>query len=78
MLPLGCCFGGTVLHCQQTGRPTTEKEEFHELLNKVVKSKVLVKENFNDHADCDVGGFGEVHRSSDIKQVNDVEFQLMD
>ena len=55
MLPLGCCFGGTVLHCRQTGRPTTGKEELHELLNKVVKSKVLVEDSFNDHAELGRG-----------------------
>ena len=45
-------------YCPQTGRSTTEREEFYELMNKVVVSEVLAEVNFNDHAGCDVGDFG--------------------
>ena len=45
-------------YCPQTGRSTTEREEFYELMNKVVVSEVLAEGNFNDHAGCDVGDFG--------------------
>ena len=49
-------------YCPQGGRSVNEKEEFYELMGKVVKSeKVLVGGEFNGHVGSDMGGFGEVH-----------------
>ena len=52
---VSCC-------CPQTGRSVNEKEEFYELIDKVVTSeKVLVGGDFNGHVGSDMGSFGEVH-----------------
>ena len=51
-------------YCPQAHRSVNEKEEFYELMDKVVTSEVLVGGDFNDHVGSDVGGFGEVHGGS--------------
>ena len=57
-------------YCPQAGR--CEKEEFYELMDKVVTSeKVLVGGDFNGHVGSDMGGFGEVHGGLGIGQIND-------
>ena len=49
-------------YCPQAGRSVNEKEEFYELMDKVVTSdNVLVGSDFNGHVGSDMGGFGEVH-----------------
>ena len=58
-------------HCPQAGRLVNEKEEFYELMDKVVTSEFLVGYDFNGHADSDKGGFGEVHGGFMIEQIND-------
>ena len=55
-------------HCPQAGRSINEKEEFFELMDKVVTSeKWLVGSDFNDHVGSDIGGFGEFHGGFGIK-----------
>ena len=45
-------------YCPQAGRSVNEKEEFYELMDKVVTSeKVLVGGDFNGHVGSDMGGF---------------------
>ena len=47
--------------CPQADRSVNEKEEFYELMHKVVTSeKVLVDGDFNGHVGSDMGGFGKV------------------
>ena len=47
-------------YCPQAGRSVNEKEEFHELMDKIVTSeKVLVGGDFNGHVGSDMGGFGK-------------------
>ena len=54
-------------YCPQSGRSVNEKEEFYELMDKVVTSeKVLVGGDFNGHVSSDMGGLGEVHGSFGI------------
>ena len=49
-------------HCPQAGRSVNEKEEFHQLMDKVVTSdRVLMGGDFNNHVGSDMEGFGEVH-----------------
>ena len=60
------------------GRSVNEKEEFYELLDKVVTSEVLVGGDFNCHVSSDVGGFGEVHGGFGIGQINDGGIKLLD
>ena len=49
-------------YCPQAGRSVNEKEEFYELMDKVVTSeKILVGGDFNGHVGSDMAGFGEVH-----------------
>ena len=60
-----------VVSCPQTGRSVNEKEEFYELMDKVVTSEVLVGGDFNGHAGSDMVGFGEIHGSLGIGQIND-------
>ena len=49
-------------YCPQVGRSLNEKEEFYELIDKVVTNdNVLVGGDFNGHVGNDMGGFGEVH-----------------
>ena len=66
-------------HCPQAGRSVNEKEEFYELMDKVVTSdNVLVGGDFNDHVGSDMGGFGEVHGGLGIGQINDGGIRLLD
>ena len=59
-------------YCSQVGRSLNEKEEFYELMDKVVTSeKLLVGGNFNGHVGSGMGGFGQVHDGFGIGQVND-------
>ena len=65
-------------YCPQAGRSVKEKEEFYELMSKVVTSEVLVGRGFNGHVGNDMGGFGEVHGNFAIEQINDGEIRLLD
>ena len=56
---VSCC-------CPQVGRSVNEKDEFYELIDKVVINKELVSGDFNDHVGSDMGGFGEVNGSFGI------------
>ena len=48
-------------YCPQAGRSVNEKEEFYELMGKVVTSKkALVGGEVDGHVGSDMGGFGEV------------------
>ena len=54
------------------GRSVNEKEEFSELMEKVVTSeKVLVGGDFNGHVGIYMDGLGEVHESFGIGKTND-------
>ena len=65
--------------CTQADRSVNEKEEFYELMDKVVTSeKVLVGVDFNGHVGSDMGGFGEVHRGFRTGQINDGGIRLLD
>ena len=65
MVKVNIVIGDAVViscYCPQDGRSVYEKEEFYELMDKVVTSgKVLVGGDFNGHVGSDMGGFGEVH-----------------
>ena len=66
-------------YCPQAGRSVNKKEEFYELMDKVVTSgKVLVGGDFNGHVGSDMGGFGEVHGSFGIGQINDGGIRMLD
>ena len=66
-------------YCPQAGRSVNEKEEFYELMDKVVTSdNVFVGGDFNGHVGSDVGGFGEVHGGFGIGQINDEGIRLLD
>ena len=66
-------------YCPQAGRSVDEKEEFYELMDKVMTSeKVLVGGDFNGHIGSDKGGFGEVHGGFRIGQINDGGIRLLD
>ena len=41
--------------CSQSGRSVNEKEDFYELMAKVVTSEVLVGSDFNGHVGSDMG-----------------------
>ena len=65
-------------YCPQAGTSGNEKEEFYELMNKVVTSeKVLVGGDFNGHIGSDMGGFEEVHGGLGIGQINDGGIRLL-
>ena len=50
-------------YCLQAGRSVNQKEEFYELMDKVLTNeKVLVGGDFNGHVGSDMDGFGEVHK----------------
>ena len=54
-------------YCPQSGRSVNKKEEFYELMDKIVTiQKVLVGGDFNVHVGSDMGGFVEVHRGFEI------------
>ena len=66
-------------YCPQVGTSVNEKEEFYELMDKVVTSdNVLVGGDFNGHVGSDMGGFGEVHGGFGIGQINDGGIRLLD
>ena len=66
-------------YCPQAGRSLNEKEEFYELMDKVVTiEKVLVGVDFNDYVGSDMGGFEEVHGAFGIGQINDGGIKLLD
>ena len=59
-------------NCPQAGRSVNKKEEFCELMDKVVTSeKLLVGVDFNGHVGSDIGGFG-------IGQINNGGIRLLD
>ena len=65
-------------YCPQTGRSVNEKEEFYELMDKVVTSeKVLVGGDFNGHVGSDMSGLREVHGGFRIGQINDLGIKLL-
>ena len=66
-------------YCPQVGRLVNKKEEFYELMDKVVTSeKVLVGGDCNGHVGSDMSGFGEVHGGLEIGQINDGGIRLLD
>ena len=66
-------------YCPLAGRSVNEKEEFYELMDKVVTNdNLLVVSDFNSHVDSDMGGFGEVHGDFGIGQINDGGIRLSD
>ena len=65
-------------YCPQTGRSVIEKEEFYELMDKVVTSeKVLVGGDVNGNIGSDMAGFGVVHGAFGIGQINDGGIKLL-
>ena len=65
-------------YCPQAGRSVNEKEEFYELMDKVVTSeKVLVGGDFNGHVGSDMSGLREVHGGFGIGQINDLGIKLL-
>ena len=63
-------MGGISSYCSHDGRSVNEKEEFYELMDKVVTSeKVLVGGDFNGHVGDDMGSFGEAHDSFGIGRI---------
>ena len=84
VMKLNIVIGGVVwevvpCYCPQIGRSVNEKEEFYELMDKVLTSeKVLVGGDFNGHVDSGMGGFGEVHRGFETGQINDGKITLLD
>ena len=66
-------------YCPQAGGSVNEKEEFYELMDKVVTSdNVLVGGDFNGHVGSDMSGFGEVYGGFGIEQINDGGIRLLD
>ena len=66
-------------YCPQAGRSVNEREEFYELMDKVVTSeKVLEGGDFNGHVGTNMGGFGKVHGDFSIGQINDGGIRLLD
>ena len=55
-----------------------EKEEFYELIDKVVTSEVCVGGDFIGHVGSDIDGFGEVHGGFGIRQINHEGGRLSD
>ena len=65
-------------HCPQAGRLVNEKEEFYELMDKVVISeKVLVGGDCNSHVGSCMGGFGEFHGGFGVWQIIDGGISLL-
>ena len=57
-------MGGSILLLSTVGRSLNEKEEFYELMDKIVTSdNALVGGDFNGYVGNDMGSFGEVHGS---------------
>ena len=48
-------------HYQEASRSINEKDGFYELMDKVLRSEVLVGGDFNGYVGSDMGGFGQVH-----------------
>ena len=72
-------WGVVSCYCPQASRSVNEKEEFYELVAKVMTNeKVLVVSDFNGHVDSDKAGFGEVHGGFRIGQINDGGIRLLD
>ena len=66
-------------YCLLAGRLVNEKEEFYELMGKVVTSeKVLVGGDFNGYVGSNMGGFAEVHGGFLIGQINVEVIRLLD
>ena len=57
---------------------TLKKEEFYELMDKVVTSEVLVGGDFNGHGGSGMGCSGEVYGGFGIEQTNDGGIRLLD
>ena len=67
------------VYCPQADRSVNEKEEFYELIDKVVTSdEVLVGGDFNDHIGSDMAGFRKVHGGVGIRQINGGGIRLLD
>ena len=65
-------------YCPQAGRSVIEKEEFYELMDKVVTSeKVLVGGDVNGNIGNDMACFGEVHGDFGIGKINDGGIKLL-
>ena len=65
-------------YCPQAGRSVNEKEEFYELMKKVVAiEKMLVGGDFNGYIGSYMGGFGKVHGGYGIGQINDGGVRLL-
>ena len=67
-------MGGRSCYCPQACRSVNKKEEFYELMEKVVTGVG----DFNGHVGSDIGGCGEVHGGYGIGQINDGGFTLLD
>ena len=66
-------------YCPQAGRSVNEKQEFHELMDKVVtREKLMVGGDFNGHVCSDMSGLGEVHGGFRIRKINDGGIRLLD
>ena len=66
-------------YCPQPGRSVNEKEEFYELMEKVVTNgKKLVGGDFNGHIGRNMGSFEEVHEGFGIGQIYDGGIILLD
>ena len=69
---VSCC-------CPQAGGSVNEKDEFYELMDKVViTEKVLVGGDSNGHVGNVMGGCGEVRGGFGIGQINDGGIRLLD
>ena len=54
-------------YCPQVGRSTVEKEEFYEILDRIVTiDKLLIGIYFNDYVGGETCGFWEVYRGQEV------------
>ena len=65
-------------YCPQAGRSVNEKEEFYELMEKVVTREVLVGGDFNSQVDSNVDGLERFMGGFQIGQINDGGIGLLD
>ena len=65
-------------YCPQAGRSVNEKEEFYELMEKVVTREVLVGGDFNSQVDSNVDGLERFMGGFQIGQINDGGIRLLD
>ena len=66
-------------YCSQAGRSVNEKEDFYELMAKVVISEVLVGSDFNGHVGSDMGEVLKKFMGGlGIGQINDGGIRLLD